>query len=148
MDGMQGMKEGKALSEPITDADSGLWKRKAVRRGFGVGLGGDPQSHVCFRAEGEAVPSMGRGFWSCVFTLESPDRSHFPRCFPAAFSSHLSKGLASSMQQCILICSWKWMRAQSSDACHFGEGVQGPRGAGVYAALLLSCFSQAGSYIY
>lgn len=44
MDGMQGMKEGKALSEPITDADSGLWKRKAVRRGFGVGLGGIPSS--------------------------------------------------------------------------------------------------------
>lgn len=146
MDGMQGMKEGKALSEPITDAFS-LEEKGCAERFWGW-AGGDPQSHVCFRAEGEAVPSMGRGFWSCVFTLESPDRSHFPRCFPAAFSSHLSKGLASSMQQCILICSWKWMRAQSSDACHFGEGVQGPRGAGVYAGLLLSCFSQAGSYIY
>ena len=40
------------------------------------------------------------------------------------------------------------MRAQSSDACHFGEAVRGLRGAGLGTGLWLSCFSQAGAYIY
>ena len=51
-----------------------------------------PQSHVCPGGQGGGGSHRDLEIWSCAFTLESPDGSHFPRSCAAAFSSDLSRG--------------------------------------------------------
>ena len=106
-------------------------------------------SPICvLGVKGEAAPVLSWGFGRVHSHLSPPTGLTFqdPALQPSAQTC--LEVLESFMQQHILIWDWEGVRAQSSDACHFGEIVRGLQGAGLVAGLRLSCCRQAGAYIY
>lgn len=126
----------------------GLW-------GWVLGSGwGSPVPPCAPGADPEAAAVLMWGF-GCV-RLHS-DRAHFPRtlpfslplCLPPDPCSDLSKGLrvihaAAHFNSSLEVSGGPWALTPAT----FREAVRGLQGASLDAGLLLSCFSQAASYIY